>query len=94
MPCINFLTEILPGPALAVLAFRPAASNSHNAAGFKSLRNTKQLVLLPSTQKLFLNLKQSDFSNENPLILGVSGGRNTAIHARSAEVSDRPNNNE
>ena len=53
MPCINFLTEILPGPALAVFAFRPAASNSHNAAGFKSLRNTKQLVLLhsPGNQK-------------------------------------------
>ena len=53
MPCINFLTEILPGPALAVFAFQPTASNSHNAAGFKSLRNTKQLVLLhsPGNQK-------------------------------------------
>ncbi len=52
-PCINFLTEILPGPALAVFAFQPTASNSHNAAGFKSLRNTKQLVLLhsPGNQK-------------------------------------------
>ena len=80
MPCINFLTEILPGPDLAGFAFRPVASNSHNAAGFKSRRNTKQLVLLP--KKLFLNLKRGDFSNEKPLILGVSGGRNTAIHAR------------
>ena len=44
MPCINFLTEILPGPALTVLAFRPVASNSHNVAGFKSRRYTKQLV--------------------------------------------------
>ncbi len=52
-PCINFLTEILPGPALAVFAFQPTASNSHNAAGFQSLRNTKQLVLLhsPGNQK-------------------------------------------
>ena len=53
MPCINFLTEILPGPALAVFAFRPVASNSHNAAGFKSRRNTKQLVL----PQLSINLK-------------------------------------
>ena len=53
MPCINFLTEILPGPALAVFAFRPVPSNSHNAAGFKSRRNTKQLVLL----QLSINLK-------------------------------------
>ena len=53
LPCINFLTEILPGPALAVFAFQPTASNSHNAAGFQSLRNTKQLVLLhsPGNQK-------------------------------------------
>ena len=63
-PCINFLTEILPGPALAVFAFQPTASNSHNAAGFKSLRNTKQLVLLP--KKLFLNLKRGDFFKRKP----------------------------
>jgi len=63
-PCINFLTEILPGPALAVFAFQPTASNSHNAAGFKSLRNTKQLVLLP--KKLFLNLKRGDFFKQKP----------------------------
>ena len=63
-PCINFLTEILPGPALAVFAFQPAASNSHNAVGFKSLRNTKQLVLLP--KKLFLNLKRGDFFKQKP----------------------------
>ena len=53
MPCINFLTEILPGPALAGFAFRPVASNSHNAAGFKSRRNTKQLMLL----RISINLK-------------------------------------
>ena len=53
MPCINFLTEILPGPALAGFAFRPMASNSHNAVGLKSRRNTKQLVLL----QLSINLK-------------------------------------
>ena len=53
MPCINFLTEILPGPALAVFAFQPMASNSHNAVGLKSRRNTKQLMLL----QLSINLK-------------------------------------
>ena len=53
MPCINFLTEILPGPALAVFAFRPVASNSHNAVGLKSQRNTKQLMLL----RISINLK-------------------------------------
>ena len=36
-----------------MFAFRPVASNSHNAVGFKSRRNTKQLVLL----QLSINLK-------------------------------------
>lgn len=75
MPCINFLTEILPGPALAVFAFRPVASNSHNAAGFKSRRNTKQLVL----PQLSINLK-------TPRKCGVlnfygEGGRTTHVGA-------------
>lgn len=36
-----------------MFAFRPVASNSHNAVGFKSRRNTKQLVLL----RISINLK-------------------------------------
>ena len=74
LPCINFLTEILPGPALAVFAFQPTVSNSHNAAGFKSLRNTKQLVLLHSP------------GNQKPRLRGVldfhgEGGRTTHVGA-------------
>ena len=58
------------------------------------MRGGRVPFLLLSNFILPGNLKRGDFSNENPLMLGVSGGRDTAIHARSAEVSDRPNNNE
>lgn len=35
-PCVNFLTEISPGPALAVFAFRALPSNKNIAADFES----------------------------------------------------------
>jgi len=57
-------------------------SGKNIAPGFSLSRNTKQLVLLPIIQKLSINRKLGDFSNKNPFILGVSGGRNTALHAR------------
>ena len=62
LPCINFLTEILRGPALAVFAFRSLAvrSNSDIAAGFKSLRDAKQLASLP-TRKFKIPPKRGYF---------------------------------
>ena len=49
--CVNFLTEIAPGTALAVFAFRGSArSNKNIAPGFSLSRNTKQLVLLPFSE--------------------------------------------
>ena len=58
-----------------MFAFRPVASNSHNAVGLKSRRNTKQLVLL----QLSINLK-------TPRKCGVlnfygEGGRKTHVGA-------------
>ena len=47
-PYVKLLTQFAPGPALAVFAFRATPLNKNIAAGFKSRRDTKQLVSLHS----------------------------------------------
>ena len=83
--CINFLTEIVPGTALAVFAFRGLTnrSNKNIAPVFSSRRRQSSLPTPP--------LLQTSFKIKNPPLSGfpILNGRGGGIRTHDLTVPNR-----